>query len=65
MDVFGCQGLPPAIPIPGGIPGPPGPGGGPLIPGPYVPGPIGPIPGPRGGFILGFNDPIPGGPILV
>uniref|UniRef100_A0A182M8H5 Uncharacterized protein n=1 Tax=Anopheles culicifacies TaxID=139723 RepID=A0A182M8H5_9DIPT len=63
-DVFGCHcGRPPAMPI-GGIP--PGPkllfGGGPRIPGPYVPAPIGPMPGPRGGFILGFIGPIPGGP---
>lgn len=63
-DVLGCHwGRPPAIPI-GGIP--PGPrllfGGGPRIPGPYVPAPMGPIPGPRGGFILGFIGPIPGGP---
>lgn len=52
----------------GGIPGPPGPGpnpllgGGPLMLGPYEPGPIGPMPGPRGGFILGFIGLIPGGP---
>lgn len=63
VDVFGCHCLgPPDIPI-GGI-GPPGPkllfGGGPRIPGPYEFG-IGPIPGPRGGFIRGLI-PIPGGP---
>lgn len=63
-DVLGCHwGRPPAMPI-GGIP--PGPrllfGGGPRIPGPYVPAPMGPMPGPRGGFILGFIGPIPGGP---
>lgn len=50
----------------GGMPGPPGPrllfGGGPLMPGPYELGPIGPIDGPRGGFILGFIGLIPGGP---
>lgn len=54
----------------GGIPGPPpGPGpklllgGGPLIPGPYEPGPMGPIPEPLGGFILGVIEFIPGGPV--
>lgn len=36
-------------------------GGGPRIPGPYEPGPIGPKDGPLGGFIL-FMGFIPGGP---
>lgn len=56
VDVFGCHCGRPAGPVivMGGI-GPPGPrlllGGGPLKPGPYVPG-SGPIDGPLGGFIL-------------
>lgn len=52
---LGCHcGLPPGPPIDMG--------GGPLIAGPYEPGPMGPIPGPRGGFIRGFNGLNPGGP---
>lgn len=68
VDVLGCHwGLPPGPVIDiGGMPGPPGPklllGGGPLKPGPYEVGPIGPIDGPLGGFILGFMGLMPGGP---
>lgn len=68
VDVLGCHcGRPPGPVIDMGGIGPPGPsvllGGGPRNPGPYDPGPKGPIEGPRGGFILGFIGFIPGGPV--
>lgn len=68
MDVLGCHcGRPPGpVMDMGGMPGPPGPrlllGGGPRMPGPYELGPIGPMDGPRGGFIRGFIGLMPGGP---
>lgn len=71
VDTLGCHcGRGFDILIGGIPPGPPGPfgpppmlfGGGPLMFGLYPLGPMGPIPGPRGGFIRGFIGFIPGGP---